>query len=66
MHSFLSISVSFNLLTEKVYIVGRKQGDITFPDDQSVSRVHAELKVEHSQGNIVCKIYLSSHVYIIM
>ncbi|ODM98032.1 Nibrin, partial [Orchesella cincta] len=45
-------NMSYPLLVDKTYVVGRKSGDITFPDDQSISRTHAELIVEHPQGNI--------------
>ncbi|CAL8118775.1 unnamed protein product [Orchesella dallaii] len=45
-------NVSFPLLTNKTYIVGRKQGDITFSDDQSISRTHAEVLADHPLGNI--------------
>lgn len=55
--------VTYPLLVDQKYVVGRKQGDITFPEDQSVSRIHAELIVEHPSGNIVSLITSFSSVF---
>ncbi|CAL8108084.1 unnamed protein product [Orchesella dallaii] len=44
--------LSFSLVAEKKYIIGRKQGDIIFPNDPSISQCHAELIVKHAPGNL--------------
>ncbi|ODM94935.1 Nibrin [Orchesella cincta] len=47
------VEVSYPLLAGRAYIVGQKIGDITFPNDETIMRFHAELEVEHPLGNLV-------------
>lgn len=47
------IGTTFNLLSNAVYIVGRKDCEILLPSDQAVSRKHAQIKVSHLENNIV-------------
>lgn len=46
------LGTTFNLLSNAVYIVGRKDCEILLPSDQAVSRKHAQIKVSHLENNI--------------
>ena len=58
-HTYFNIifvaGVRYGLLVNKEYFVGRKDGDIVVPADQSMSRKHAKLSVHHSEAHIVRK-----------
>jgi pSer/pThr/pTyr-binding forkhead associated (FHA) protein len=43
----------YYLLVGKSHVVGRRDGDITLADDQSVSRRHAVITVEHNIKDLV-------------
>ena len=48
----LFLDAVYNLLVGHEYVVGRRDCDILIPNDMSISRKHAILKVLHPEGNI--------------
>ena len=51
---FTSIYLVIQLLCGREYVVGRKNADILFTDDPSISRKHAALSVQYTEGQMVC------------
>jgi len=43
----------YYLIAGKSHVVGRRDGDLTLSDDQSVSRTHAVITVVHSIKDVV-------------
>lgn len=50
---FTDLSQKYKLLTNKVYVVGRKEADIILSNDPAISRKHATIIVNHDENDVV-------------
>lgn len=58
---YLACLVAIRILCNKEYTVGRKNCDFLLPNDASISRKHASLKVNFDECNLVSPLVANRH-----